>query len=909
MRNNHPCPPANDILLLIDSSNTKTSAIAMPNPGSFKGVQLAFLERERAGYDNAHKDGVGPEHVADIIRRFLLRFPVTKPQDYQPSEEELAAVDDNQPYPELAEPTQAEGMSDEAYEDLLAEFQRLKDAEAMKVKQIQRWFSYRYNNPKHRDDKDPDALAELTAALRGVKASPGRRRPAWQVYAKMNAKAIEEKLQAKIAEMKKEAEGEGKKAEHKKGENAYLRVRQNLIRTEFGALKKEDQDKYFIMAKKEHDERVRQWEKEQKAQAATDPESRQRCIERIAAFIDPLLAGITEATGWHCTLIAGGPEPADNGRLNMISCHSGETKDPKPLNFGFANRVVYQKCVVPAFAAYLQRAFSPEDCVAMALQNPGPSLASLVGDEVCHDRVDGSLAAPVPVSSLPAETAADVTASGQTSKRSSVAASSSNRPTPTNSSFTKSSHSTSASTSDTRSTQLTHSKYFNPAPASNKASATSSSKKTSAPGGGRSSVPGASKFKPSLTNQQKRQLLAGSGSKGKKPVQDRPLSPVFPSPPPPSFTSSPPPSPISSSVSMASSPPPSPLPAKRMGQFDGASSSGRASSPIDIDLLSSPERSPPKKTYKGHNRSLASSSSARRSTFAGVVLPQRNKSSVSPMRLKEEQDVEESLKSEEDTLPLFFKSEDEDSGLGRTSTPSPQACGVSKRRLKDAGCQRGEPAKTSRVELGFDSHNYEVEIPRAARTEDYVVKIMELARDVRINHKLRSVLLAFLGLEKKNGFLPQYSNDRLSAVDRPTEIGDWIARARRPTYRPIFFLADGSIHLPGLEIFSREFVRWYRSLQPQWRIDNEQYVEGKARLSRSAEREIVSRDEWPELYKTGANGVASIVAALCWWKDAVQTLPEGTPREQQRKAKHLRAYKAAVDDAEYLLWAMESLEI
>jgi len=34
--------------------------------------------------------------------------------------------------------------------------------------------------------------------------------------------------------------------------------------------------------------------------------------------VQPILELVSEATGWKCSMIAGGPEPAHEGRLNMI---------------------------------------------------------------------------------------------------------------------------------------------------------------------------------------------------------------------------------------------------------------------------------------------------------------------------------------------------------------------------------------------------------------------------------------------------------------------------------------------------------------------------------------------------------------------------------------------------------------
>ena len=43
-----------------------------------------------------------------------------------------------------------------------------------------------------------------------------------------------------------------------------------------------------------------------------------RCIEHLATFMQPILDGVFAAMGWPCTLIAGGPEPADAGQLNIL---------------------------------------------------------------------------------------------------------------------------------------------------------------------------------------------------------------------------------------------------------------------------------------------------------------------------------------------------------------------------------------------------------------------------------------------------------------------------------------------------------------------------------------------------------------------------------------------------------------
>jgi hypothetical protein len=42
------------------------------------------------------------------------------------------------------------------------------------------------------------------------------------------------------------------------------------------------------------------------------------CIQGLTQFIMQILDLVCQATGWKASLIAGGPEPAHAGRLNVI---------------------------------------------------------------------------------------------------------------------------------------------------------------------------------------------------------------------------------------------------------------------------------------------------------------------------------------------------------------------------------------------------------------------------------------------------------------------------------------------------------------------------------------------------------------------------------------------------------------
>ena len=90
----------------------------MVNPGAFQGARKAFLLGEKEAYRQAMEEGYIAEAIANIQRRFFKRFPVDLPDDVDPSEEALAAVDDEAIEPEYERPD-PEKMSSEEYEEAI----------------------------------------------------------------------------------------------------------------------------------------------------------------------------------------------------------------------------------------------------------------------------------------------------------------------------------------------------------------------------------------------------------------------------------------------------------------------------------------------------------------------------------------------------------------------------------------------------------------------------------------------------------------------------------------------------------------------------------------------------------------------------------------------------------------------
>ena len=114
-------------------------------------------------------------------------------------------------------------------------------------------------------------------------------------------------------------------------------LRSVLYKELFEELPEEERQEWANKAEIEHQEALSKVESTLKLGASSAPADRQRyasylsssirkiiqsfdlrVIEGLTKFVQPILDLISEHTGWAVTLIAGGPEPADCGRLNMV---------------------------------------------------------------------------------------------------------------------------------------------------------------------------------------------------------------------------------------------------------------------------------------------------------------------------------------------------------------------------------------------------------------------------------------------------------------------------------------------------------------------------------------------------------------------------------------------------------------
>ncbi|KDR70911.1 hypothetical protein GALMADRAFT_144381 [Galerina marginata CBS 339.88] len=156
-------------------------------------------------------------------------------------------------------------------------------------------------------------------------------------------------------------------------------------------------------------------------------------------------------------------------------------------------------------------------------------------------------------------------------------------------------------------------------------------------------------------------------------------------------------------------------------------------------------------------------------------------------------------------------------------------------------------------------------MPKLPDDANAAIKLtLELAKAGDWGQGWEGMLAAWLRFEEAHGF---NGTSRLGAAHRPASISEWIQRARSPGYRPQFDTKE----------FQTDFWKWWIALQPGWR-----------RIKAGTTSRDITGD-WGTLDKPGANGLASVVAALFFW---------GYGLGERRKASS--SWTSAVDDVSFL---------
>ncbi|KAK7024162.1 SERTA domain-containing protein 3 [Paramarasmius palmivorus] len=855
----------------------------MVQPRAFTGSRQVFLDSHADAYAEAAKENRVKSFIGDLTRRYLKRYPPSLPHDQEPTQESLDAVDDDAPDPETVRPVRQDFKSDEEFQCASKQHEEERKIVLLRMGQIERSMKYQYDKSRGVKGKD-NQFAKLLSQLSGEPTTePKRRKRAYDLWAQDNRKVVEELVQKRLKELKESGEAEeldlaqgnvGKdgdeadegnlededdeseeskekgakkkgKAKHvKKGKRAFVRVRQEVVKRAFDALPEDKRLHYEEASKTDFEDRLKAYQECQKAGVSTEPQARQDAINRLPAFVQPILDGIVATTGMHCTLLVGGPEPADMGRLNVVGFSSGRTLSNPALTFGEACEEGYRRYVIPLYGSYLRKCFTVQECKSRALPTPGLlSLSGLLAGE------EGCSLHPIETPGIPREEGDPSTSKDQSA------------PSPLPPIQQKAPNVTEGDEPSGTSTAVPTLEV--PAQAS---------VSTNPPE--RRPQPEAVSPLASPSIPQSTSTLAVSFS----PPHTPPSSPKHDDnslPPTPLGGSSPPaslpPTPIRSSPVAASSSPiyirsptssiatkdlgleelcseqDSPVPqpitqpkqgAKRGRVSDDALDGGPE--PKRARARAVPEgKSKPKRPSAGSPKAPSASISAKASSSSRAKARPSNKgktpASARPLP---------SLSSGEQITP---------SQVASTSAKT----GSAKRVAEKVDSGRGKRQKHSTEPCSS--------VPACPDgAPDYISSLLKLVGKAGLSGALQRALDRYLILEREAG----YKGGGLSTTNRPPEVSMWYKR-RRACWNP---------ELEDLERFGREFKGWFQACSPPWRVPKKA---GTAMVKKQS-------GDWDCMRVMGPNGIVSFLVCLCWWKLAIGNTGQGE-----------EAFSAALDEVVY----------
>ncbi|KAF8200837.1 hypothetical protein BJ912DRAFT_843931 [Pholiota molesta] len=304
----------------------------MVNPGAFQGSRKDFLASQKTAYNAGVVGGYAADALAQIQRVFFKRYPIDLPYDQEPDAEVLATIDYEAPDVEQEEPDEVQ-MGPEEYADAMSALEERRSTIAFRKAQIKRWLAY-----QHMKDHDMDPKES------------GAHNPYRVLLHKLTGRTIQcPRLRTPV------------------NKGGFAALRDKVAKELYAALDDEEKEEWKKQAQEEHKASVAAWKRNTDGSFSTDPADRQRCVYGLVNFVQPVLDLICEATGWKATFIAGGPEPAHGGCLNVISIHSGSTLGDVKMNFGRLERVRYKDTILPIYGQFLQKCYSPEECRERAL--------------------------------------------------------------------------------------------------------------------------------------------------------------------------------------------------------------------------------------------------------------------------------------------------------------------------------------------------------------------------------------------------------------------------------------------------------------------------------------------------------------------------------------------------------------
>ncbi|KAL0572952.1 SERTA domain-containing protein 3 [Marasmius crinis-equi] len=873
----------------------------MVNPGAFKGSRKLFLESALPGYFTSVLQGVGPEFLQTTIQRYLNRFPIDLDEDTEPSEDELDAVNDEEALPDVYPPVKDPEETDEAFRTRVAAFEQQKKDTKSKIDQIVRWFKYRLQ--KHNEGTmkgEPHPLDILLANLAGIMLTkPGRMRTAYNVWGKENQELIGELLverletkdengseeEASASGMmdgrasKKKKKGKAKKNGRKyikNGDEGYLAVRQEITMSEFAKLSEEVQQEWKMKAEEEHKEQMEKWKACQ-------------CIDRLVKFMQPILDGVFRATGWPCSFIAGGPEPADAGRLNILSIHSSTTSGAVPMTFGAACRPAFKKYWIPVFTGFLQMCFSMDESKARGLDNTDmPTLREQLAEQ------EEETTANVDAVELLSGEEFMQEVRGMMETETGVATEREKGKAKDKRELPKAESARSRKIADLHEKGSQSRKAASPVGTTSAAPMKSRNANATRPrpqaegGGGKAKTTATTSHVP-LAEAAKTTVTTSYHALAENTATTSHVPPAEPALTPPVAT------PKVAQTSVSNGQAILPL---QSHTSTPTTTPTTTSQPPSMTIIPRSNLSPPPTASPPHNMTISESLAVSPSTKLSPPSPPHRFTVRSQSRVSLPTPSEARTESHSPPTQSTAGAAKRPNTRSQPAQPGTDSQPLTLPKRKAAGAERGN--KRRKIEATSGHQGIWEESPGYAETEEedelaediavvvpddapaYIWKVVQMCEQLDLGNEMMKLVEAWVEMERREGF---EGTAVLTANSRPAQVGEWIQHGRRPNFKA---------KISDVEVYGDKFATWFKKCSPPWRM-------------RTAGTIVMSRGpgkDWSEMKVTGQNGLASVIAAMAFWKYALDLLPGKTPREKQARERLEGQFKEAFDEVSYSISQM-----
>ncbi|KAF9471337.1 hypothetical protein BDN70DRAFT_939020 [Pholiota conissans] len=829
----------------------------MVNPGAFRGMRKEFLMSEKAAYSAAVEGGYAADALAQIQRRYFKRFPIDLPHDEDPSPEALALVDDDaaDPEPNTSEPD-PERLSLEEFAATMEHVEERRKLLQFRKGQIKRWLAYQHMKDNDLNPKDSGAYNpyhSLMSKLTGKEVTRPRLKTGVNLWRKTHREEIETFLKNRFGDLK------GKR-------DRLAAERDKIARDMFGKLSAEEQRNWKSMALTEHNELLKQYKKdlEQAMKPSRAPEDRQRCIQGLVGFMQPILDMVSDCTGWSFTVIGGGPEPAQKGQLNIISIHSGTTSGDVKMNFGRAERERYKRYIIPIFGSFLRMCYTPDECRSRALPNDEGYIP--IADLTENDNVEFFNWEPANFS-FPSAT-------------SSTACSNSTR----NTSSTVSEDSPSANSSATDPT-VDGANTGLPRIISAAKPRAKGPKKTSVSTSGPShSIPPSTRS--SAPSSAPSQGPSPTPSQGPSPTPSRAPSPVLSLAPSPRARSPTPPQARSPTPPQARSPTPprarSPTPPRARSLTPPRARSltpPRARSPTPAQARSpTPAQARSPTPPRVSSSTLSQDRSSPPATSSGILRhpslstaavpphksPEPTSSSLSSLSAPKEGAASESPHAvAASSRRRSSRRSDLNSGLdagGNGVTATPTVAGAKRNHTisatatevsgtEDQSRKRRKTGDSASVALPSSSTTVSATdtVQASEDSPNWFKAALLMLNSADLGPEWQELIRKWAAFEVKEEY---QEVAKLKSTHRPVSVKDWIQRGRSPNWRPL---------IRNTSTYGKEYMRWWTALQPAWRISSDGTISFSS-----------TDGDWEPLRRPGINGLLSVMGSLFHWGTALQ---------------------------------------